>query len=419
MVLQEKKRDTFGFPDFADHFKDGDESDTPNLKSNAIEILGHRLRFMLKRKNKQICGALISETEKGVIPLKVRVKFALRDQADELNVTFIPRWCRSLWKENKEYMTGAIPAKISTWGWACTDFLPESQLRTAAAEADGMVRLEASITASQSSLVTLAGHESCLRGSIPALFASLSGSPTVQLEGREELHLHLPKALLCAHSPVLRAALESPMEEGKSQAITVVDVKPGALKDFSVCLLSGGLPSSIVTDWERLVDLLFVADKYDVQALVDSCISLLSVAITSKTVAPLMKIADGAGFAKLLRCLLYYCLACPARMASVIDSDEYSQFSADLLRNIVAHREVMEQGRFLMYPDSFQYLDVKQEFDNATDWSKLSSSQLRRACFERDLSASGTPAEMIDRLATPSQQLDGEPEAKRQKMQVT
>merc|ERR1712085_245249 len=104
-----------------------------------------------------------------------------------------------------------------------------------------------------------------------------------------------------------------------------------------------------------------------------------------------MKVADEAGCLKLFRCLLYYCLASSARMNAVIDSDEYTHFSADLLRNIAAHQEVMQSAKFPEYPISLQYGEVDQEFDETTDWSTLSTTKLRRACFERDLSASGTP----------------------------
>jgi hypothetical protein len=261
----------------------------------------------------------------------------------------------------------------------------------------------------------MAGHESCLRGNVPELLAGLVGSPSVRLLGPDEQCIELPRALLFAHSSVLRAALESPMEEGQSRSIKFADLKWQALQDFSICLCSGGLPSAIVTGWERLLDLLIVADRYCVRALVDACIALLSMAISVKTVAPLMKAAEVAGCPKLLRCILYFCLASSDRMNVVIDSDEYAHFSSDLLRSITAHQEVVQSARFPEYPDSFQYAELDKEFNETTDWSTLSSSKLRRACFERDMAASGTSAEIVTRLSAYSLDAKSERESKRQR----
>lgn len=390
----------FRFRGFAEHFPEGDDSDTPELYSeNVIECAGGKLRFELARSSGKIEGYM-SRCDGGVMPLQITWKIWLQSGPGYLlDTTFLPDWCKDSWTAEAQESNDAHNAITDgAHGWP--EFpIPLVALRQAAAQANGVLNMPVEITATRSASSTLAGHESCLRDNVPNLLAGLVGSPGVQLVGPDGMRVELPQALLCAHSTVLRAALEGPMEEGQTRSIRVGDLKRQALLDFSVCLCSGGLPAALVTDWQRLLDLLVVADKYCVHALVDACISLLSVAISTKTVAPLMKAADEAGFTKLMRCLLYYCLGCTDRMRFVIDSDEFSHFSADLLRNIFAHQECLELGRFLKYPTSLQYLEVGQEFHDATDWSTLSTSELRRACFERDLSSSGTSAEIVTRLS--------------------
>lgn len=410
MVLQEIVSGTFKFQAFEDNFPDGDDSDKHELfADNTIDCLGGKFGFKFARKNGKLAAHFLRR-DTGVFPLKIKCVLSVPGSREHtFEVTFLPEWCKSAWRVDPKSLVSK-----GVFGWP--DYpVPAATLRQAAAGDGGVLHLQAEITGSRSSSAMLASHESCLRDNLQELVAAIIGSPTIRLLGPDGAQLELPKALLCAHSPVMRAALEGQMEEGQLQMINVDDMKLQALQDFAVCLCSGGLPAVMVTDWERLLDLLVIADKYGVHALVKACISLLSVSVSEKTAAPLLKIADQAGFTQLLRCAMYYCLACRTRMLAVIDSDEYTHFSADLLRNIVAHQDLVETGRIPKYPLCFQYLEVEREFDDNTDWSTLSTTKLRRACFERDLSASGAPAELVSRLsATGWLHTETEPELNRE-----
>jgi len=415
MTLEKQLDGVFTFQGFAEHFPDGDDSDKPEFVSqNSIDCGSSKVQFLFTRKKGKLGGRL-QRCDKGVLPAKVKCMLQVQgsSQKNALECTFVAQWCKSAWAGVDMKIMDADRITAGNWGWA--DFpIAMSALREAV-DLNGALIMQATMTIFCTSSLTLSGHESCLRDNLEDLAADLIGSPVVGLEGPDGMRLELPKAVLSAHSAVLRAALDSDMQEGQSQTIQVVDVQKQALHDFAVCLCSGGLPSVVVTSWERLVDLFVVADKYDVRALVDACISLLATAICEGTVAPLMKIADAGGFTELLRCLLYYCLASSKRMNIIIDSDEYTHFSAGLLRNIAAHQELMESDRFLKYPESFQYLQVEKEINDEIDFSTLSTSKLRRACFERDLSASGTPAEIVARLSKSKDPLLGEPAHKRQR----
>eukprot|EP00931_Biecheleriopsis_adriatica_P086680 TRINITY_DN61293_c0_g1_i1.p1 TRINITY_DN61293_c0_g1~~TRINITY_DN61293_c0_g1_i1.p1 ORF type:complete len:413 (-),score=42.50 TRINITY_DN61293_c0_g1_i1:8-1246(-) len=410
MVLEEKITREFTFKDFAEHFPDGAEEDAPLLQSEDVECACGKLRLHMCRESGKFAMRLY-RSDSGVLPMRINCKLSVTGSAEyELKVTFLPKWCSKPWDIDTKLLNGAL-LTFTWWGWPDSP-LALSVLKQAAA-ADGVLKVQAKIVAYCPSSV-LAGHESCLRGNMPGLIAGMAGSTSVKFQGPNGLCVELPKALLCAHSSVLQAALTSTMVEGQSQIIKVDDLQDQALKD-AVCLCSGGLPSAVVTTWQGLFDLLVVADKYAVQSLADACISLLSTAVSEKTVAPLIKSADEAGLTKLVRCLLYSCLSSPSRMNAVIDSDEYTIMSADLLRCFAAHQEVVGSDRFLEYPESLQHLDVQYEFDDTTDWSNLSSFKLRRACFERDLATSGTPKDLRKRLSTPRSSVHGEPETKRQR----
>eukprot|EP00746_Dinoflagellata_sp_MGD_P122941 gnl/MRDRNA2_/MRDRNA2_57693_c0_seq4.p1 gnl/MRDRNA2_/MRDRNA2_57693_c0~~gnl/MRDRNA2_/MRDRNA2_57693_c0_seq4.p1 ORF type:complete len:245 (+),score=48.72 gnl/MRDRNA2_/MRDRNA2_57693_c0_seq4:46-780(+) len=216
--------------------------------------------------------------------------------------------------------------------------------------------------------------------------STLADSTLVTINASNGYELKMFKGMLCAHSSVLRAALESTMIEGSSSCVQMPDVHQQILEDFALCLCSGGLPCDLITGWERVADLLLIADKY------------LSVAISVANVARLFKLSDQYGLLNLRRALMYFVMSDDKRFQAVRNSDEYSQFSADLLRDIVAHHAVHDKSRWKRDPPLLQWKDATMEFESDTDWQRLTSDDLRRACFERTLATTGTAAELVSRL---------------------
>jgi len=180
---------------------------------------------------------------------------------------------------------------------------------------------------------------SCLGVSKDAetLLSMLQETKSVTLVADNDFEMQIPKALLCTQSEALRAALESSMEEGTSNTVRMADVSEEGLKDFALCLLTGGVNPSVLTSWKRISRLATVADKYAVKALADSCASFLSVATTKNNIAALLNFVDQRPvFIELRRSLIRFALAEKDNIDIVMNSDEYATFSADLLRDLLA-----------------------------------------------------------------------------------
>merc|ERR1719491_520062 len=88
---------------------------------------------------------------------------------------------------------------------------------------------------------------------------------------------------------------------------------------------------------------------------------------------------------------------------SVIASDEYNSFSADLLRELSAYEVVRKKQVWSEdeMPLDGQWGDTPHEFPDDANWQALSIHDLRRACFERLLGTAGTAAELAARLSVP------------------
>jgi uncharacterized membrane protein len=88
-------------------------------------------------------------------------------------------------------------------------------------------------------------------------------------------------------------------------------------KDFVLCLCSGGLPDSVATSVERVVNVLTLADKYEVTALTDACVWVLSTAVSASNVVQMVALAERNGLAKLMRALMNF-IKYDAKLADIV-----------------------------------------------------------------------------------------------------
>jgi len=242
----------------------------------------------------------------------------------------------------------------------------------------------------------------CLSVSVEDLSAVFADPGLITIRNNTGCEVQVPRALLAAHSPVLAAAWESGMVESKTHMLDIPDVGQQLLEDLRDCLISGGLPASVVTDWQRLADLLVVADKYAITPLVDACTFYVTMASSRDFAAKLLLMADGYSLFALRKAVMFFAVSNSQNFEAVRSSDEYDAFSADLLRDFWAHAAARktQEAPATAAPLDMQWGNVPHEFPDDTEWEKLPKDALRRACFERLLITSGTAAEQLVRLST-------------------
>jgi len=240
----------------------------------------------------------------------------------------------------------------------------------------------------------------CLRVSVVDLSAVFADPGLITIRNNSGYEVQVPRALLTVHSPVLAAAWESGMVESTTHTLDLPDVGQQVLEDLRDCLISGGLPASAVTNWQRLADLLIVADKYAITPLVDACTFYVTMATSRDIAAKLLLMADGYSLFALRKAVMYFAVSNSQNFEAVRSSDEYDAFSADLLRDFWAHAAARKTQEASVAPLDMQWGNVPYEFADDSDWEKLPKDALRRACFERLLVTSGTVAEQLLRLST-------------------
>lgn len=199
------------------------------------------------------------------------------------------------------------------------------------------------------------------------------------------------------------------------------DTSQQAIEDLRDCLVSGGVPPLVVTSWERIFDVLRLADKYGIAPLADACTFYLSIAISPSTASKMFTLSDKFGLLKLRKAVMQFLMRCKVGYEAAIASDEYESFSADLFRELRAYEAVRKEPHeaAAMMPLDGQWGNVPHEFPEGTDWQHLSKNSLRRACFERLLGTAGTSAELVARLSNQRDSFEddgpSEPAAKRQR----
>ncbi|GBM29080.1 Speckle-type POZ protein B [Araneus ventricosus] len=105
--------------------------------------------------------------------------------------------------------------------------------------------------------------------------------------GTEILEAH--KSILCSRSPVFSAMFDSDMKETINKKVEIVDMDTDTLDRFLLFLYSETLED---VTWDRATNLLYAANKYQVESLKVECSSFLLSNISEANVCEALKLSD-------------------------------------------------------------------------------------------------------------------------------
>lgn len=380
------------------------------LQSEQIELSHGFVVFKLKR-NDNFASLRCFRVDRGYFPLHIYTKVIFDDE-ESTNHTYL--------RYDPHWVSKQTDKRIKRdWGWDI--WTSSEKLIDFARKHDNVLGIFLSLSTVRPSKLNPLSFSMCLQPNTVNESLINEVSDLVTLKSFEGDEVKMMKSVLCAHSPVLKAALESNMLEATQGVVSMTDVTTDVLQDFSACLLSLGLPDNIVTGWRRLFNLLVVSHKYGIRPLCDSITKVLLVGVTHDNVFELLKCSDEFGLLALYRGLVYYIVLNKTNLDSLTNADYYATLPADSLRDIIAHLSVQPPsipelyGRF---PLLLQWAPDEFEFQDGTSWERLSADALRRACCERHLATSGTSAELVARLApSDATNTDDGSEPKRLKIQ--
>jgi len=407
--------------------------DGNELSSTEIKVGGSAFQMRLGRISsgtdpERAVSLFLYRVDTGVNPVNASMEVSLKKSPFQT-------WARSFEKHYwfvAEWAKSASHHHINSRGWQ--RFCSETELLAhVELNGDDTAQFDVKISTACPDGMGPPDHASCLRGGGSEIHQfPLSVLDFVTLSASEDFQISVPRAMLCAHSSVLKAALESGMTEGRSNTIELPDVRRRPLEDFASCLFSGGLPGQVATSVDRLLDILILADRYDVAPLAAACVWSLSVAASDQNVSRLLRSCELHGLTRLYRVLVHFTKADVKRIEAVMNSDEYSELGPDTVRELFAqwlpklqapvvaskdsssgmHAQAGPHGGALSpqnsvsgaedgeVPPFLQWGNVEREFSDKSDWQQLHANELRRACFERELATTGTAEELASRLGT-------------------
>nr|XP_021000273.1 speckle-type POZ protein B-like [Parasteatoda tepidariorum] len=127
-----------------------------------------------------------------------------------------------------------------------------------------------------------------MRDDLVKMFADLEHSD-VELRA-ENMSLPAHKFLLSARSPVFRAMFHhQDMLENESNVVEISDVDPKTLKSFLEFLYTGSVD---IIDDESALELLIIADKYQVLSLMDTCSKFALSALSLENACQILYLSD-------------------------------------------------------------------------------------------------------------------------------
>ncbi|XP_055950859.1 speckle-type POZ protein B-like [Argiope bruennichi] len=97
------------------------------------------------------------------------------------------------------------------------------------------------------------------------------------------------KNILCARSPVFAAMFLSPMKESVTNEVDIVDISPSVLRDMLTFIYTGKSRNMTVSS---AGDLLFVAEKYQIQYLKTVCCSYMKSNISVENAMKIFMLGD-------------------------------------------------------------------------------------------------------------------------------
>jgi len=149
-------------------------------------------------------------------------------------------------------------------------------------------------------------------------------------------------------------------------------------------------PETLLQTINAWGELLKAADKYCVVELAAACETQLLRLLCAQSAATVLRTASEAGRQDLKRRVLQYITESEAMLRAVKDTCDF-----DLLDRELA-LEIMDSFLHPRYSRKHpRQEDESREFADDEDWTRLSSSQLRRACAERNLMTDGSRERLV------------------------
>lgn len=230
-----------------------------------------------------------------------------------------------------------------------------------------------------------------LQDEMSDLFAEGTDSDMIIVTRGVEWKVH--RAIISHRSPVFRNMLGANMTETKSRRVEIPDFEPQVVLQFLHFLYAGFLQDKALNSLETMGALLKMADKYDVSSLLLECKRCLTMMLTRESVLHVMAVAHEIGQHDLQMTAMKFATRDTAFFQEVVDSREFDLLEPGLARELLIFSTGFGRKRRREGAGA-----EALEFPDGTDWTRLSYTQLQRACDERWLWTVGQRRELELRL---------------------
>ena len=161
----------------------------------------------------------------------------------------------------------------------------------------------------------------------PELFSDFA------LVGQDGVSVPVCKLILAARSPVFAANLASKgTAEAATATVVIADYESATLRRFWQFLLGDEDPAPMVGNVQLAMDLLALADKYEVKGLFDSAETQLALSVRKDNAAEILKLADKVRAKKLENSVLDFLKA----NQGAIQPNELAELPKDVVAKIFA-----------------------------------------------------------------------------------
>ncbi|KAK0161729.1 hypothetical protein PV327_008147 [Microctonus hyperodae] len=147
----------------------------------------------------------------------------------------------------------------------------------------------------------------------------------------DEKEILLHKIILAAYSPVFLAMFKAGMIESTNKRIVVTDVEVEVMEKVVEFMYTGTI--SPVPEYEELLSILKVADKYEINYLKTLCEEKLSEKITIENVFKILEENSLYGGPLLTKSLLYFMVKNKSSIIKLEDFEEFHHRKPELLSN--------------------------------------------------------------------------------------
>jgi len=201
--------------------------------------------------------------------------------------------------------------------------------------------------------------------------------------------------ILKARSRVFESMLQVDMIEAKSNKVKVDDIDPKTMRELLHFLYTNAVNVEFEANDDELCYLLQAAHKYEVTPLADYCESLMEKKLSLQNVVDRLSFADLYDRPTLRHSCLAFITSTPTMLKQVQETDEFDRLCETrpkLLKDILAMSSGILGKRKRESPPG------TLEFQNGSDWARLTLGNLKKACQERGIIDTGTKATLRTRL---------------------